>query len=353
MKRLRFVLDDKIRNLALWIDYLIYLLFNPFKFKQFPKDIKKILVVELLEIGDLIVATPVIKTLKENYPNAEIDVLVLPSMTDVISGNKNINEIISYDDNLVNELKQKNYDLGIILHPGSFKISLALFKGKVKYRIGCAKAGTFYGKGFFLNKKIKPNTKVQHKIEDNLDVIRPIVKNIIKKPEIFTDKNVKNKNYVVIHPGAKFITHNWISERFAEAADYIANKYKKTIVFTGSKKDEVLIKNIQGLMKNKSINSVGSTIKQFFAIIKNADLVISVDTSAMHAAAAFNKPIIALLGAGVPDVWYPYTEKRAVIFKNNVCVSCWKSKCSNKENMECMKAINVSDVIKEIDKFLR
>ncbi|MBI2672921.1 glycosyltransferase family 9 protein [Candidatus Woesearchaeota archaeon] len=353
MKRLRFILDDKIRNSALWIDYILYLLLNPFKFKQFPKEVRRILVVELLEIGDLIVATPVIRTLKENYPNSEIDVLVLPSMTDVISGNKNISEIISYDNNLISKLKQKDYDLGIILHPGSFKISLALFNGKVKYRIGCVKAGTFYGKGFFLNKKIRPNTKIQHKVEDNLDVIRSIVKTIIKKPEIFTDKLVKNKNYVVIHPGAKFITHNWISERFAEVADYIANKYKKTIVFTGSKKDDALIKNIQGLMKNKSINSVGTTIKQFFAIIKNADLVLSVDTGAMHVAATFNKPVIALFGAGIPDVWYPYTEKRTVIFKDDVCVSCLKAKCTNKINMECMKAITVSDVIKEADEFLR
>ncbi len=106
-------------------------------------------------------------------------------------------------------------------------------------------------------------------------------------------------------------------------------------------------------MQNKSINSVGTTIKQFFAIINGADLIVSVDTSATHVAAAFNKPVIALFGAGIPDVWYPYTEKRTVIFKDNVCISCLKAKCTNKVNMECMKAIAVSDVKKEIDEILR
>ena len=58
-------IEDKIRDLLQNIDYLLYLFISPFKFKPFPKKIQKILVVELLNIGDLIVMTPVLKALKE------------------------------------------------------------------------------------------------------------------------------------------------------------------------------------------------------------------------------------------------------------------------------------------------
>ena len=100
-------------------------------------------------------------------------------------------------------------------------------------------------------------------------------------------------------------------------------------------------------MKFKSFSFAGN-IKQFFSIIKNSSLVISVDTSAMHIAAAFNKKIIALFGSGNPKIWYPYVNNRIVIYKNNVCTTCMKNYCN--KNMECMDSIAVEDVINAFEK---
>ena len=333
-----------LRNSALWLDYLAYLIFNPFKFKKFPRSIKKILVVEDLLIGDLLVIVPVLRALKSKF-DAQIDILVNPKMIDVAESLPYITNVVTSNNNL-----DKGYDLGIILHSGTFKSSLALLRNKIKYRIGCTKVGVLTSKGYFLNKKIKPNTKEQHKIEDNIDVIRSIgVDTKSKQLEIITDKeankkiiglfkkNKLKKFKVVIHPGANYKSHEWIPSRHKKVIEYLVSNYSASIIITGSNKDISLADSICGQINVPILNLCGKTnIKEFFSVIKNSDFIISVDTSAMHVAAAFKKPIIAIFGKGYPKMWYPYTEKKVVLFKGY-----------NTSNIKEM------DVINAIDKLLK
>ena len=114
-----------LRNSALWLDYLLYFTFNPFKFKKFPKLIRKIIVVEDLLIGDLLVIVPVLRALKYKF-DAQIDILVSPKMIDVAESLPYITNVVASNNNL-----DKGYDLGIILHSGTFKSSLALLRNKI------------------------------------------------------------------------------------------------------------------------------------------------------------------------------------------------------------------------------
>ncbi|MBS3150039.1 glycosyltransferase family 9 protein [Candidatus Woesearchaeota archaeon] len=314
---------DISRKYALWVDYIFYLIFSPFKFKKFPINIKKILVVEDLSIGDILVVVPTLRALKAKF-GAQIDIKVSPNMKEVAESLPYVNKIITNFD------IDKDYDLGIILHSGSFKNSYNLLRNKVKYRIGCTKVGVLTPKGFFLNKKIMPNTKEQHKIEDNLDVIRPIkVDTQNKSLEIITDKEIDkkiislfkqnklNKFKVVIHPGANYKSHEWVPERYIKVIQFLIDNYDASIIITGSNKDKNILEYILKQFNNPILDLCGKTnIKEFFSIIKNSDLVISVDTSAMHIAAAFNKPIIAIFGDGYPKMWYPYTENKVILFKD-------------------------------------
>ena len=89
-------LEDKTRDLVMYLDYFMYLLLNPFKFKPFPKKIQRILVVELLKVGDLLVATPTVRALKEKWKNAEIDMLVAPECAELLKRNTDVHESIPY-----------------------------------------------------------------------------------------------------------------------------------------------------------------------------------------------------------------------------------------------------------------
>lgn len=325
------------------------------------EDVNKILIVEFGFVGDLIVTTPVYRALKHRYPHAEIDVIIQKGMRDVLHGNTNISNLIESSPKevhkLLPEIKDK-YDLGIILHYGSWKISKLLKKAKIPFRIGCTRPGITEGKGFSLHRKTKPSFW-KLKILDNLDVIKTIGITPDKiSPELFVDSSVESdilsrlpEKYVVIHASPQHQNHKWFIDRWAKVADSVSFP----VIFTGSKKDSEYNQRIMELMNKDARNLAGTSLKEFFAIIKNASLVISVDTSAMHVAAAFNKRVISLFGAGDPNVWKPYADDSTVLFHGadpKVCTTCLRHKCRFKDEriMECMKAISVEEVIRSIER---
>ncbi len=77
--------------------------------------------------------------------------------------------------------------------------------------------------------------------------------------------------------------------------------------------------------------------------------MISVDTSAMHIAAAFKIPVVALFGEGNPYVWKPYSQNSRFIFKEKGdCSSCRKWFNVDKMKHECMEAIQVEEVLETV-----
>lgn len=346
MQYLRYKWEEFVRNLVWSIDYSLFLLFNPFKFKPLPKNPKSILVVERLFIGDLIVTMPAIRALKQKYTNAKLTVWVHPKMKEVLQGNPNVDEIIT-------ETPKKSYDLAVIFHPGldlgSFKTSLAIFKSK--FRVGSTKVGIREGKGFFLSRETFPTFTLKHKLEDNLDVIRSLgIKPNNKHLELYALISCPKKysNAIILHISPQHESHRWSQEKFAQLADILSKKNK--IIFTGSEKDISYNNQIISLMKSKkAINLAGKTsIQELFSIIKSAKQVISVDTGIMHIAAAFNKPLIALFGAGNPRIWAPYSKNAKIIFKEKeACTSCMKHKCqlTDRKYQECMNKIEINDIV--------
>lgn len=363
MKPLRTKFLNLIREIALEINYLPYY----FKDNLTLKDPKKFLLIADIAIGDLIAITPSIKAINEQFPNALIDIILPPSMKDVLNLNPRINHIYEinrqdYFSHLA-EIKKENYNVAIIFFEGDKHTSNFIKQANIPLRVGCAKVGIKNGKGYYLTRKTKPVHKDKHYIFYNLDVLRTL--NIYPKEikqEIFVDKETLAKYKrimasglkVAIHPIPNHPNHNWDKKRFAQVADYLIEKKKAKVFFTGSDKDSEEINEILTLMNHKAVNLTTKLIKDFFAIIKNSDLVISVDTSAMHVASAFNIPIIALMGPGPFKLWKPYSRKAISLFHPEVCSECRFYNCFRKgrRNMECMKAIKVEEVINSINRII-
>lgn len=363
-----------IRGLLTYVDYAVFKLLRLFEKSGLPTDVKRILVVERLFFGDLIVITPVLRALKQHFPESRIDILVQPSMVNVLNGNPNIDKILPYSDTdlkntekVAYELRGK-YDLGVILNYGTYNISKILKDAKIPYRVGATKAGLLTGRGFFLTRKTKPTFAIKHKVEHHMDVVRTIgVDTADKHLEVFIPKeahksvekllaenNINKKDFVVvIHAAPQHETHCWFNDRFASVADALIKKYDAKIVFSGAEKDNTLIEQIRSLMKSPSLNAAGKTaIKEYFALIGRADLLISIDTSAMHVGSAVETPVIALFGAGKPQMWRPYGDKHIVIYKDReVCTGCLRHSCLFR-NMECMRAIRVDDVLNAAETIL-
>jgi ADP-heptose:LPS heptosyltransferase len=346
MKKFRFKLEDYARSLAWYFDYLKFRLKNPIQ-KQLPKQVKSILIIDLKRIGDLIMDTPTIRTLKQHY-NADISILVPEDMKEILYNNPNLKNIYTSKE----EIKEI-FDLGILLYPGNKEYSNFL-KNVAKFRMGIRKSGLTEPKGYHLHRKTIPTFKIKHKIDDNLDVIKPLTTKD-KHTELYLKKETtKYKDYFIINPISK--THPTLSkEKFAILADKVQDKYKKNIIFTGAKEDIPFIESIQHLMKNKSINLAGkTTLQEYFSLVKNSSFVISIDTSAPHVAAAFNIPVISIFSAGDKKIWYPYSKNSIAIQSKNTCTACMKSECSlkGKYYLECVKPISVEYILNQLSKLI-
>jgi len=353
------------------IDYAAYQATRLFMRKKLPKNVKNILFVELSHVGDVISITPAIRAVRRKYPDAKISALVFPAMAEILTNNPNINDIIHYEDDfsdMLNKLKQKNFDIAIMLRPGSMKVSLLCLLSNIKYRLGCRKSGITEGKGFFLSRKVYPLSRVEHAVDENLRIVQNLnVKIEDRHLEIYPSK--KDKDYInkflkknkiqkkdlliAVHPGSKNIesienpTHFWPRKRFAEVCDKLIKHYKAKIVITGAPNEVKTANEIASFMKSKPIIAAGkTTIKQFAALVENCKLMISIDTGAVHIANATNSvTIISLMGPHDPKIWRPYGNRHSYISKwDIVCTGCKRYSCPKKKNI-CMDLITVEDVL--------
>ena len=366
-----------LRSLNWYLDYYIFKLSN--KTVKIDHDkIKRVLIVELKLIGDILVTTPSIKAIKKRYPDSKITMMVPPRMEPIITNNPNINKIISIANEdiksnfneILTKIKDK-YDLAVIFHPGSRLISKLIYKANIPYRIGCTKVGFIEGKGYNLTHKTHPTFELKHKVDDNLDVLKTIGINVEKEedkyPELYIPQKdkvkiesllnkkgfSKNDFLICIHTNPNHNSHRWIKERFTDLSDTLINKYKAKLIFTGTEDHIENIKEITKDLGNKNylILAGKTNLKQYFEALRICSIVITVDTSAMLIAGAVKTPVITLYGAGNPRIWHPYCDNHIDIHKNEVCTSCMKHECfrKNERYMECMKSIMVKDVLDAVD----
>ncbi len=347
-----YKLNPVLKPFVSVIDSIGSALFFNTKLKKFPSNVNKILLIRVEHIGDVILATPAFRALKEKYPDAKIDVLVRSNSKIILEGNKNVKAIefnppwlakggsLSEVFSMIPKLKKEKYDIIIDMHGDPRNILLSSLIGG--YRIGFG----IRGFGFLLNKVVKWDEK--HIIERNLDLTRSIgadTKNkqteiILSKEDlkysnkIFSENKITNA--VCINPGAGRKEKMWTSEGWADVADYLIEK-GFNVIFTGSRNEIHEVNKIKSLMNDERyIDLTGKTdLKQMASIIKRCKLVVGPDTGPIHIAKAVKTSTFAIFGPENPNIW-GYDDRKSESFK-----------------VKDIKNLKSEVVIKELERFLR
>lgn len=363
-----------IRRLIVFLDYFFWIIFDFSKFKiVHKKDIKKVLVIHLGAMGELLVLTPVIKTLKHEL-QAEVHVMVSKGKEEVLSNNPNIKEVFASAGNFESDLerlKKENYDLAVIMWPCFPKISYMCLKAGIPYRIGGFKNVRDKINFFFTRRMLDLRNK--HAVMSNLDVVRtigitnnsPKLEFYISRTGIENGKKLINQHglskYIIIHPGfsssnIKYPSRWWPAERYAKVADALIRKYKYKIVITGNESERKFAEEIFSLSKNKKnllILNNNLSLDEFAFLISKSGLIIAPGTGIIHLASALNTKIIELMGKESPEEWHPWAKKEnyRILFHADVCTECDKIYC-RKKTQECMRAITAEEVLNAVDSLL-
>lgn len=295
-------------------------------------DIKNILILKWGALGDLIMATSTIKTVRDNFPDAKITMFTNNLMNEILPQGFIIDEYIFLkksgryvDESFFNQLikiwklRKRKFDLAIDLKWKSERASILTFLSGAKIRIGYWEK--VYNKCY--THSIKHPVGGYHEVHRNLDVIKQIgmevkdenplvyVSQDDKKfaQDFFVSNSLNKNNTICIHAGASKSNRAWQPERFTQLAKLLSEKYNVTILLTWGHSEFELVKKISdSLGGNVTLSPTTNSISQLAAIIRNCSLFISVCTGPMNVANAVKTPIIALLGSTDPADWSPYGD---------------------------------------------
>jgi len=337
------------------------------------KDIQSILIIKLSSIGDVVHALPIVRALRDRYPQAHIAWIVKRGCRDVIAGNPWIDEVIIYERErwgtlrnlfstvkevflFAREIRSRKFDVVVDLQ-GLFYTGVITYFSGARLRVGFRNAREFAH--LFYNRKVSVPTMNMHAINryfllaEALDAHGRIPDFMIAISEddrkyvqdFLTRSGLKDDDtpLIAINPSARWITKQWQMEKFAELSDTLARHMNATIVLIGSSADKEMVERLIERMRTTPINATGRTsLKQLVELLRRMDLVISNDTGPMHIACAVGTPVLGLFGPTDPRRTGPFGFGHAIIRKDIFCSPCFKKKCSD---LICMDLLTIQDVL--------
>ena len=308
--------------------------------------LKKILIIRLSSIGDILLTTPLIRSLKKQNPAIQIDFLLKEEFYELVQNNPHITNIHKYTKHsfekqiLINALIANTYELVIDLQNNlrSREITRPLHCRILRFKKNSI--NKFLLVHFKINKlKEAPQIPVRYAEAAGVELD-------IEGLDFFTDnepdpKLKTDEKYIGLCPGAKHFTKRWPKEYFIELGNRLESTGYKVVFFGGLEEVELCsemenqIKNALNLC-NTNILQVGSDMKMCRAIYTN-------DSGLMHLASAVKVPVIAFFGSTVKEFgFYPYKAKSIELENRNLscrpCTHIGRKSCP-KIHFKCMKEI--------------
>lgn len=324
--------------------------------------LKKILIIRLSSIGDIVLTSPVVRCIRKQVPGAVVHFAVKKQFVPVVSGNPYIDKIHSFEGDLgsfIRELKKEKFDYIVDLHQNlrSWQIRLRLMVPSrgfrklnirkwllTRYKInklpGIHIVDRYFGAASGL--KVKNDGK-------GLDYFIPPEEEI----DINTLPNGFEKGYVAFVIGAKHATKRLPVHKVVA----VCRLLKKHVALLGGEEDSDRASEVVKQCWPSVFSYCGKlTINQSASLVRQADAVITNDTGLMHIAAAFKKRIVSVWGNTVPEFgmapYLPSGKKRhslIVEVKGLDCRPCSKlgyDECPQK-HFRCMEDIRPSDVARK------
>jgi ADP-heptose:LPS heptosyltransferase len=341
----------------------------------FSKPPKRIVVCKLLGMGSIIQATPLLQTLKKNFPQSAITFVTsesnrelltfFPFIDDVICiREKNIFTLISSSFHLISKLWRRKTDLYIDLETYSYFSTIVATLSAARNRLGFyrkesnIRMGLYTHMEYFNNKAPISKAYLQMaRVAGCKEIYEELFRFEINEPDRMITERIKinlGEKIVVINPNASDIRveRRWPKENFIQLIETILKQFQEVrIILTGnnSEKDYVsaIFDSISPDCKDRITDtSAQLSLSELIKLINSCDIFITNDTGPMHIAFSLNKTTIALFGPCSPHQ-YGLAENAVCFYKNVYCSPCVHEfiipPCHG--NNDCMKLIRVDEVM--------
>ncbi len=299
-------------------------------------SINRILVVQTAFIGDVILTLPMIQILKEFFPKAEIDVILVPRAEEICRNHPAIARIIEYDKRgrdrglagfwrILGILRERKYQIAVVPHRSLRSSALAFLSG-IPVRVGFRKGG-----GRLLLTKGLPYDSGMHEIERNLSLLAEIGPLDFGKilPRVYpsaADQSSVSRviagipperraKLIAVAPGTIWNTKRWLRDRFAELIGMLVDE-GFGVALVGGKEDTGLCAEILAAANRSFVINTSGTLSllESAELIRRCLLIVSNDSAPMHLSVAIGTPVVAIFGATVPSFGFaPYGPHDSVV----------------------------------------
>jgi len=295
----------------------------------------KILALQLKRIGDLVLTTPALAALK-TLPEAEVTLAVHPSTASLLPAIAHCDSTIVFRSGWAPWQQTLTGGFDVVLDfTGTDRSALAMFLARAKRRITFEWVRKNRFRALPYNTFVNSSVRERHTVDHYLDLLSPLglagapVQPTLRPPAAFSGRGVLASDaltemrvvspYAVLHPGTARAEKEWDIDRWSEVARHLLTRYGLRIVITtgpdGPEGTRAFA--LAGTLSQADWAAPAvaqpQNLGDFAALLRNAALVLSCDTAAVHLAAAFERPQIALFGPTNPFHWRPRHERAVVI----------------------------------------
>lgn len=341
------------------------------------REIKSILLIQLGDIGDLVLTLPTIETLRANFPNAHLAVAVREKAAALLQDHHAVDKVLSVDRHkhgakgiwhqfkLLVSLIFRRFDLSIELRTGTRGAVLSTVS-MAKIRIGRHGNDDRLRALCFTHIVQPANETGQYAAQHNLNILEPLNLNCVSPlipalsipNERFSAVTAKLKHLLprpekpilVIHPFSIWQYKELTAQQYQHVFSHLAAAYDVNLVLTGSPDERPRAQALIDSSRLPIVNMAGKTsIMEMACLLQLACLVISIDTSAVHIATAVQTPTVSIFGPSSTLNWAPREERHRVVTHSMSCIPCSKKGCDDTEKVPCLHGLAPELICDEID----
>lgn len=342
---------------------------------------RSILLIQLGDIGDVVLSTPCIRALRENYPQAKIVVAVwgkaaelledcpwLDHVIPVTKQSRSFWEEIFFQFDFFRKLRNFHFDLAIDLRTGTRGAILAFLSG-ARQRIGFyAEDGKLWRNRLFTGLLHREYAPGHHVVDYLLSLLEAFGLNTeqhdselvvsgakLEKIEVFLkeEKIEPGSMLVAVQPFSLWQYKEWGQDKYISLISWLVEKQNATVLVTGSAPERQRAEEIVRNCDKRCYNLAGKTsIAMYAALLKKCRLFIGVDSAGLHIAAAVGTPTVSIFGPSSPISWAPRGVRHLVVQKEFDCVPCRQKGCNGSEKSRCLDELTVNEVVEKLERLV-
>lgn len=344
------------------------------------EQFRNILLIQLGDIGDVVLTTPTVRAVKENYPDARISILVRkpfgslliadPHLYEVVETTKTRGSLLSAIREHLRfalRLRRAQYDLVIDLRTGDRGAILCFLTG-APIRVGLQEdSKPFWYKHLFTKLLRDPpyaELPIHPGAGQSLRIVRAIgIDTDNSTPKLhFSSKDkgralellaecglLSSNRWITINPCSRWKYKEWGYEKWEELLDCLWRDYHLPTVLVGSPEEILATEKIAATRGDYVFNLAGKTsLSELSAVIALSTLHLGVDSAAPHIAASVGTPTLTIFGPGNWRSWIIVDDLHRVVTAGMQCVPCNRKGCSNSEKSLCLDELGVNQVYAEV-----